>query len=298
MSTDSLPSWAELRDGALERLVEQAHANHFYGLHEQLLEACAEVIAQSRGSSAIAFLGRSPESLYDLTRALLRDTRRAPRPLLLPFSLREGTVGTVARLAGSGDALDGLARHLDQLQLGPRGIAQLPRGVAFVDCVAWGTTFGNLDEALDHLARRGGIDPRAVSARVLYLGLTKASLGWTHWRNDEESQGARFFAEGRAAVVPISARLWTWLAERSPSTMDRHPPERWGEPPRLPALDERRAQAIRLARDLFMLGLSRDVRRAFAAKLARRASRERPWLGALVTALLRSTRGRAKRCNA
>ena len=42
--TDDVP-WTEARDDALERLVGEASPREFYGFREQLLEACADVIA-------------------------------------------------------------------------------------------------------------------------------------------------------------------------------------------------------------------------------------------------------------
>lgn len=292
-ASDSVPSWAEARDGALDRLVENARVREFYDFREDLLEACADVLARSEGRS-IVFLGRSPENVYDLLRALLRGTRRAPGLVLLPFSFRVGTAGTVSRLARTGAAvIERFERHLEEHGLGPAALASAPTGFVFVDCVAFGTTFGNLDELLRVLAERRRVDPRLVFERVQYLGLTKSSLGWTHWRHDEESQGARFFAEGRASVVPVSTRLWWHLADGAPKTTDSYTPERWGEPPVLPPLDEHRAEAIRLATELRLFGAQRDVRRAFAGMLGRRA-KERPWLGSLIVSLLRSTQRRKK----
>ena len=298
MSSQPSPSWAEARDGALERLVAQVGLREFYGFREQLLEACADVLAESEGK-ALVFLGRSPENLYDLLRALLRQTWRAPRLLLLPFSFRDGCAGTASRMARLGDeALEGLERHLHEAGLDPQQIAEHPCGVAFVDCVGWGTTFGNLDETFEVLTKRREIRARTVSSKIRYVGLAKASLGWTHWRNDEESRGARFFAQGRAGVVSISSQLWRHLADRSPKTTDSYTLGQWGEPPRLPVLDEGRAQAIRLATELLAFGSARDVRRAFAAKLGRRASDDRPWLRSLVVSLLRSTQPRKRRPSA
>jgi hypothetical protein len=142
-----------------------------------------------------------------------------------------------------------------------------------------------------------GIDPRQVAARTTFAGLTKASLGWTHWRRDEESQGARFFREGRAAVVPISSRLWSWLGDQAPKTTDSYTRERWSEPPHLPPPDERRDRAVRRAAELVVFGSTREVRRAFAAALSRRARGEAAWLGSLVTAVLRSTQPRKRRAS-
>lgn len=290
--SDSVPSWAEAREDALDQLVEKARLRarlrEFYGFREQLLETCADVLAQAEGRTMV-FLGRSPENLYDLLRALLRGARRAPRLVMFPFSFRVGTAGTATRLARAGGlAIERIARHLDEARLGPAAIANHPSGVLFVDCVAFGTTFGNLDEMLRLVAERRGADPQLMLDNVRYVGLTKASLGWTYWRKDEESQGARFFAEGRASVVPISTRLWCHLAGDTPKTTDSYTPERWAEPPRLSPLDEDRAEAIRLATELRLFGGQRDVRRAFAGMLGRRAH-DRPWLGSLIASLLRST---------
>jgi hypothetical protein len=288
------PTWAEARRRTLERLVEEANHHEFYGFREQLLEVCAEVLARSEGAT-IVFVGRSPENLYDLLGALLRGVRRAPRLQLLPFSFRTGTLGAAARLARTqGSAVDGLGRHLDELGLGPAEIAQHASGVTFVDCVCWGTTLGNLDEALELLATRRGVDPRAVAARSAYVGLTKESVGWSHWRSDVESGGARLFEQGRASVVPISAQLWHHLAEHSPKTMDSYVPEQWASPAQLPALDPRRARAIRLSVELMSFGRSTAVRKAFASKLARRAHKSGSWLGSLIVQILKNRARRAE----
>ena len=160
---------------ALKSLAAPAESR-FYGFREELLQACAEVIANSC-SNDLVFVGRSPENVYDLLHALLKKTRHAPRLLLLPFSLRLGTSGTSATLAqSSGDAIAGLERHLSELDLAPAEIAAHLRGVSFVDCVGWGTTFGNLEEMLEFLANRQSVDFKSLSANVRYIGLTKTSL--------------------------------------------------------------------------------------------------------------------------
>jgi hypothetical protein len=289
MSSESGPSWADVRDGTLERLVEQARPLGFLHFREQLFEACAEVVAQSRGR-ALAFVGRSPESLYDLLRGVFRDTRRAPRLVLVPFSLRDHPREAARRAARA--ELDGLDRHFAELGLDPASIAADERGVAFVDFVAYGTTIGNLNDALEVLAECRRVDVDDLRRKVSYVGLVKASLGWTHWRADGLSDGTRLFDEGRASVVPIPSRLWGLLGDQAPKTMDSHTRARWPRPCRLPPLDEERAEAIRLARDLRRVGQSREARRDFASRLARRAKGERAWLGSLVAGLLRSTRRR------
>ncbi len=289
------PTWAYARDDALDRLAARLSFPPFLGYHEELLELCADVLARA-GERRLVFPGRSSEELYDLLRALLRDVKLAPRLTLAPFSFRDGSRGTMGRLVAEGAlSLEGIERHLDALGLDPATLVAEPVGVAFVDVTCWGTTFGNLDELLGLVARRRGVDPRQVAARTTFVGLTKASLGWTHWRRDEESQGARFFREGRAAVVPISSRLWSWLADQAPKTTDSYTRERWSEPPHLPPPDERRDRAVRRAAELVVFGSTREVRRAFAAALARRATGEAAWLGSLVTSLLRSTQPRKRR---
>lgn len=289
------PTWAYARDDVLDRLAARVLFSPFIGFHDELLTLCADVLARS-GGRRLVFPGRSTEELHDLLRALLGDVKAAPRLTLAPFSFRDGCRGTMSRLVAVGAlSLDGIERHLDELGLDPAALAAEPVGVAFVDLTCWGTTFGNLDELLGLVARRRGVDPRRVAAKTTFVGLTKASLGWSHWRRDEESQGARFFREGRAAVVPLSYRLWRWLGDQAPKTTESYTRERWAAPPRLPPPDEQRDLAFRRAAELVVLGSTREVRRAFAAALARRATGEAAWLGSLVTALLRSTQPRKRR---
>lgn len=76
--------------------------------------------------------------------------------------------------------------------------------------------------------------------------------------------------------------------------MQSYTSEQWSAPPRLPPLDDQRAEAVRLAGELRAVGAAIDTRRAFASALARRAARDRPWVGPLVAALLRSMQYRKR----
>jgi len=286
--SETPPPWTELRDSVLERLVNEARPYEFYGFRQELLEACAAVVAAS-ASNDLVFVGRSPENLYDLLSALFKRTRRAPRLSLAPFSMRTGESGAAASLSQTNEeAIAGLQHHFSSLGLLPADLAENSRSVSFVDCVGWGTTLCNFEEMLEILAERQSINFASVSAKIRYIGLTKSSLGWTHWRNDEKSKGVKFFEEDRATVVPLSSKLWNHLADWQPKTLESYGPDQWAQPVEIPSIDEDRAAAISLAVDLRRFGRSRDVRRAFAAMLSR-LNDNQPWLSSLIGELLKST---------
>ena len=285
--TEQKVPWTQVRKKALAQLVSKAYTDEFYNYREQLLDVCADIIAASGGDDLV-FVGRSPEILYDFMESLLEDTRAAPSTTLLPFSLRDESSGAINRINRlDAESIDAIEEHFSELNLSPHDIATHEGTFSFVDCVCWGTTFGNLEDTLTLLAKRQSIS--FVKTKVRYIGITKESLGWTHWRNDEESKGATFFNEGRAKVVTVSAQLWEHLANSSSKTMKSFRPEHWKKGVEFADLGGETASAIRSTLELQMFGWRRDVRRAFAKKLARRNAHGDKWLSVLVGNLLKST---------
>lgn len=287
--TDKPVPWTQARREALEQLVAKARPTGFYGYHEELLEACADVVAAARGNDLV-FVGRSPEPLYDLLESIFSDTSQPPTITLLPFSLRDHDSGAIRKVHNSDEeSIVALENHFSDLNLGPADIAQSKNGISFVDFVCWGTTLGNLEETLEFMATRQGMEPTQVTSNIRYTGITKESVGWTHWRNDEESQGARFFAENRASVVTVSAKLWNYLTDFAGKTTNSFVSKQWKSGVEFPALNEETARAIRSALDLRICGIDREVRRSFAGKLSRRAGQDDKWLRSLVVRMLKST---------
>jgi hypothetical protein len=88
------------------------------------------------GDSDLVFVGRSPESLFDLLSGFLEGTSRAGRASLLNLSLKWTRPSRELEVA--------VAPYLDGLGLSPAALARRPRPVAFVDVVRMGTAFERL----------------------------------------------------------------------------------------------------------------------------------------------------------
>ena len=277
------PRWTELRDEALDRLVERARSIEYHGFREHLLEACADVVALSRGRP-IVFVGRSPEPLRDLLIALFERTKRRPRMVWLPISYRLDSSRPLSE-----SALTQFEALVSVSGISPAEIAVTQRSVCFVDVVAWGITFENLEDLYLRLAERSGFEPQRLRPLLHYAGLVAEDWGWGSWRQDPA--GERLFREQRAQVIAVPRRLWGRLGN-APKTLERYPPELWGSAPR-PSPDDQGASAVKLARDLAAFGRDTDVRRDFATRLARRAEgRDARWLRQLSTSLRGSTNSR------
>ena len=105
------PSWLDARDESLRELVRELPPREFYGFEEQMLEACADIVAHANGREVV-FVGRSPELLRELLRALFRGVRGAPAFLLLPYSQRREPAAAAARWQAEPALLDALEDHV------------------------------------------------------------------------------------------------------------------------------------------------------------------------------------------
>ena len=102
------------------------------GFREDLLEHAGQIVRLA-GDVDLVFVGRSPESLYDLLVGLLGETSWRERVQLLHLSLCDRTPGRLRRHEPG--ALAQLWRHVESLRLTPPQILARDRPGAFVDLV-------------------------------------------------------------------------------------------------------------------------------------------------------------------
>jgi hypothetical protein len=103
----------------------------------ELLLCSARVVALSRDGD-LFFIGRSPDSLFDVLSGILAGTTWEERLRPLPVSLRWEGWG---RRTGPRHALQ---RYLASMGLAPPQLVGRPRPAVLVDIVSRGLTFGEL----------------------------------------------------------------------------------------------------------------------------------------------------------
>src|SRR5262249_43681114 len=130
---------------------------------DDLLACAARCLALSH-SGDLCFLGRSPESLFDLMSGLLLDTPWTDHLRLVPFSMRDLDQRAVRRdIPG---ALENLHAHFRLLGIGPDELIAATHPVVFIDVVDSGRTLGHLVDVLHTWSAAAALDWRAVKAKL------------------------------------------------------------------------------------------------------------------------------------
>lgn len=248
----------------------------YRGFEDDLLECSARVLAFA-GDSDLVFVGRSPESLFDLLSGLLLDTSWSDRLSLLNVSLR------------STSTLDEGTRRLvepyfEALGLDPRRLERRPRPVAFVDVVGSGRTFERLLKLLYEWGEHEGVDRRAVARKIRVVGLTwREPTSPKTWRWQQHVRWPRELRPNSIKNVSIPGDLFAYLASDQPKASDSFHPGRWGDTSvTQPLRDEEARSALALALHLFDHGRDGETRSRFARELARQPAVTEAWFRSLL----------------
>jgi hypothetical protein len=241
---------------------------------DDLLECAMRVLVAS-GGSEIVFVGRSPESVFDLLSGLLEATTWERRLHHLPLSLWNDRTQAQERV---------LRAYLRANELSPAALVEGERPRAICDLVSSGETLGQLVFVLERWCWEERLNWRAVRGKLRFVCVVEDTMG-SSWQ--EEAAWPELFDGSAIRHVSVPVRLWRYLADRQPKTARSFTPARWGD--RRVAAPERtkdRLEALRQARRLLLLG--RWSRRGlFSALVCQRAMRER-WLRSLVRELRRT----------
>lgn len=251
--------------------------DHDHSYVDVLAECAAKVLARSADGD-LFFVGRSPDSLYDLLSGVLADTGHRGRLHRLPLSLYSADGEDLTP-----DERAQLRVNLSASGISPQSLAARDRPVVFTDLVARGSTFGNL-----HRELRAWIDEEraawnVIRRRVRYLGITgRKHTSPNTWRWQQHAEWTDDLPPSAVRNVSIDGFLWGRLGNSQPKTEHSFRRARWSDPAvTRPRHDEKARQGLAEALSLHAHGRTRRVRSLVHRVLTGEPAFRDPWLRTL-----------------
>ena len=242
MRPDGKPfRWNMSNPGLLRRL-KPGETQELPEYQQDRLLRCGANIVRA-GDFDFVFVGRSLESLYDVFSGALARTTWYDRLQLLQMSVRKcesvdsirdaiqklNARFTRLKLPDADTRIDSITNYLRFCQLTPARILQRQRGVAFVDVVDKGTTFGTLLDLLksccDEATSWKEVLKRLHWVAVLPDPTTTDAPTW----KPSASPWTRHIRPTQITEVIMNADLWFYLADEQFKTTYSYPPILWGE---------------------------------------------------------------------
>ncbi|MEU0489696.1 hypothetical protein ABZ249_10730 [Nocardiopsis sp. NPDC006139] len=275
MPEPNLPFRWDVEHDRLGSLVEPADPERSYV--EALTECAAKVLARGGGRD-LYFVGRSPDSVYDLLRGVLADTGHRDRVHRLPLSLY-GYDGQGLSRAEQAQ----LRANLTAQGVTPGRLAGGGRAVVFCDLVSHGSTFENLHRELRSWIGDDGADWNRIRGRIGYLGIVmRGKTSPNTWRWQQHAPWVGELPPRAVRNVSVPGWLWGYLGNFQPKTEPSFRRIRWADPGvARPRHDERTRAALSGAVALFERARTPEVRSAFRAVLAAEPAFREPWLRTL-----------------
>jgi hypothetical protein len=267
---------------------ERAASSADINITGRLLACCVRTLALA-GNSDLVFIGRSPESLFDLLSGLLTVTSWRARLTLLHFS--SGYSGELEKSRGGGPALDALRAYFDALHLSPSKLAVRERPVALIDLICSGNTLHQFLLLLRDWAKEEGVDWPAVRRKIRVVGIVRdgEDRAVPRWRRRFQPYSWRsqnpWLSEGELLEirelheVAIKGDLWEYLGDVQDKTTLSYGPDSWGASEyERPYHSETTLRALRFARYFFEAGRRPATRQSFVALLAQEPAFRQEWL--------------------
>ncbi len=227
---------------------------------------CAALVMSYGCESDLVFVGRSPESLFDLFSGLLYDTPFKKRLTLLQFSMRDYADSRIDWQR----AKPAIKSYMRTINLDPHSIAKRPRTITFVDLVATGMTFKNLINLLKDWSLEDEIDWSNVKRKIRIIGICgrgKPSPKAVAW--NEEKGWVGTLPSGAIKNAVIDWDLWDYLGNRQLKSTTSFSPDRWGcEKFSSPIRNVQTLTGLCSALYWFEHGMSDGARKRFAGLLS------------------------------
>ena len=272
---------------------------NYDGFFHDLLDCAARTVALA-GDADLMFVGRSPESLFDLLSGFLDGTRWRERLALLHFSTGSMDMKTVRR--EHPQELRAFRAYLDSLGVSPRKLIYRERPAALVDLVCSGNTMEQLLELLHDWAVEQNADWDAVRRNLRVVAIVKKDDEQPprpRWRQRRDRRDASYFSyawytdralieafrrRGQVREVAVSSQLWEFLGDWQAKVTPSYSPELWGSSESArPCHAFEHLEGVRAARALYEAGCTPRVRAQFVRRLtAETAAMQEPWFRTLV----------------
>jgi hypothetical protein len=273
--------WDITRPEQLGGLLSGPVQESYPGFEQDLLDCSAKIISLCDNAD-LYFVGRSPQSIYDLLSGLLFDTSWAERLHLFHFSMFCWDVtGLDHEYSG---ALEALHAYLTYLKLDPVSLLNRARPVVFVDAVCSGGTFGNLITLLRNWCEKSGIKWRRVQKKLRLIGIANREQSYPKsWRWQEEIKAV---AGLKVKNITVSKTFWDYIGNNQGKISQSYPPDSWGkEEVLIPGRGDTRLRALREAFAIFQRGCQRETRLEFIRLLGRKEAVRHSWYRNLITQL-------------
>ena len=266
------------------RLVEETSGGVYADFSQDIRLASARVTAAA-GNANLAFVGRSPESLFDYLSGVLADTSWADRLLLLNVSTRYQSPDDIQR--ENPGSIEAFTEHLESLGILPEQIASGPRPLALVDLVSTGSTFRHVAELVLALAKQESVDLNALRRRLQFVGITWRSKNSPNtYRWHQHASWLRKFPSSAVKNVSIPGQMWDYLGNKQEKVVPTNPPWRWADPAiARPPREPEHLHALRRALELFDLGCMSEERQRFSGALSGQHAMRESWCRSLVAEL-------------
>lgn len=274
--------WNIKKREQLGRLLD-VEAECAYENYEDHLSDCAAKVVARSSDKRIIFIGRSPENIFDYLSGVFQGTSHEKKIDILNISNRFREIDDIKKKFPG--AYDFLKEHFIEMGVSPKQIVSEHNGVCFSDLVAWGGTFQRLFEFIQAWCFEENHDFPAIVSKLSFVGITQRTKNSPNtWRWQQNADWVKGHNKLTIKNVSIQRELWDYLGNRQVKVAKTNSPERWGsEDVVLPPREEGNLQALKQARQIYLLGL--EQKRAFAEKLAFTHEFREAWLRSLVNEL-------------
>jgi hypothetical protein len=268
----------------------------YEGFFDDLLSCAARTVAVS-GDVDFVFIGRSPESLFDLLSGLWSGTRCHERLAMLHFST--GRTNLHAMRCDRPHELLAFRAYLDTLGLSPQKLIHRERPVALVDLVWTGHSMEELLGLLSLWAKEQNADWSAMTRNLRLVAIINNNDAdppltlWDRQRNrgscagkwySDRAECRAMHGRGQVREVAVPSQLWEFLGDWQAKVTPSYPPTLWGSPKAArPCHAFEHLEGLRAAHALYEAGCLSRVRAQFVRRLADDdvAMRE-PWCRAML----------------
>jgi len=271
------------------------HENEYYAGIKHYLDvlpkSCARILSMSDNSDLI-FIGRSLEIAFDYLSGILSNTSWEKNCVLLNVSLPDSYDKVQGKYPG---AIEGFNDQLNSLDLKPRNLHHRERGIAFIDVIMSGNTFGNLHDFLMKLSDIEHIDRKSIKRKVRFIAGTRekyTSPNTYRWYQDKEGMPwIREYKPSQLRSFTIEEGLWDNLIwpDIEQRVSQHNPPWRWTDAIiEYPLHDKESLESLRLCFNLYTAATLSEQKRLFLRLLQKENAVRYQWFRGLISELKKS----------